>query len=326
MKKLFMFLALSTLLLTACGSKDAKTDKPADTKEAAMTEEKKEEPAKEEGKKVVTATTSFVYDMIYQLAGDLVERQLIIPAGEDPHLYVAKPEDLKKLEDADLVLYHGLHFEGKMVDVLEKLGTVLSKDFPDDKLGKMEEDGETIIDPHFWFDLDLYKLASQNASDALIKLLPEHADEIKKNTEAYLAELTKLDEENKMALEAIPAERRYLITPHDAFNYFSKRYAIEVYAPQGVSTDSEVANKDLDDTVNFIVEHQVKAIFAESTTDPARMEKLKEACKAKGFDVKVVSGEGNELFSDSLAPEGEDGETFVDMYRHNIRLITENLK
>lgn len=318
MKKLFMFLALATMLLTACGSKDAKSDKTTTSKtETTQTDNKK---------KVVTATTSFLYDMVYQLAGDLVERQLIIPAGEDPHLYVAKPEDLKKLESADLVLYHGLHFEGKMVDVLEKLGTELSKGFPDDKLGKMEEDGETIIDPHFWFDLDLYKIASQNAGDALAKLLPEHADQIKKNTEAYLAELTKLDEENKVALEAIPAERRYLITPHDAFNYFSKRYAIEVYAPQGVSTDSEVANKDLDDTVNFIVEHQVKAIFAESTTDPARMEKLKEACKAKGFEVKVVSGEGNELFSDSLAPEGEDGETFIDMYRHNVKLITENLK
>lgn len=318
MKKLFMFLALATMLLTACGSKDAKSDKATTSKtETTQTDNKK---------KVVTATTSFLYDMVYQLAGDLVERQLIIPAGEDPHLYVAKPEDLKKLESADLVLYHGLHFEGKMVDVLEKLGTELSKGFPDDKLGKMEEDGETIIDPHFWFDLDLYKIASQNAGDALVKLLPEHADQIKKNTEAYLAELTKLDEENKVALEAIPAERRYLITPHDAFNYFSKRYAIEVYAPQGVSTDSEVANKDLDDTVNFIVEHQVKAIFAESTTDPARMEKLKEACKAKGFEVKVVSGEGNELFSDSLAPEGEDGETFIDMYRHNVKLITENLK
>lgn len=333
-----MFLALSTLLLTACGGKETKKDMPASTTETSKVEEKKEETTEEKSteekkeetvemkKKVVTATTSFLYDMTKQLAGDLVERQLIIPAGEDPHLYVAKPEDLKKLQSADLVLYHGLHFEGKMVDVLEKLGTNLSKNFPEDKIGKMEEDGETVIDPHFWFDLDLYKMAAQNAGDALVALLPEHADEIKKNTEAYLAELTKLDEENKAAMEMIPAEHRYLITPHDAFNYFSKRYNIEVVAPQGVSTDSEVANKDLDDTVNFIVEHKVKAIFAESTTDPARMEKLKEACKAKGFDVKVVSGEGNELFSDSLAPEGEDGESFVDMYRHNVKLITENLK
>ena len=117
-----------------------------------------------------------------------------------------------------------------------------------------------------------------------------------------------------------------MITPHDAFNYFSRRYGVEVVAPQGVSTDSEVANKDIDKTVDFIVEHKVKAIFAESTTDPARMEKLKEACMAKGFDVKVVSGEGNELFSDSLAPKGQSGDTYIDMYKHNVKLITENLK
>lgn len=310
MRKLFALLALGMVLLTACGNKDAK---PADA-------------GKTEGKKVVTVTTSFLYDMVHQLAGDLVDRQLIIPAGEDPHLYVAKPEDLKKLEEADLVLYHGLHFEGKMIDVLEKKGFAVASTFKDEDLGKMDEDGETIIDPHFWFNTDLYAEAAQNAGAELAKLLPEKKDEIMKNTDGYVAEIKKLDEENKAALESIPAESRYLITPHDAFNYFARRYNIEVVAPQGVSTDSEVANKDLDDTVNFIVEHKVKAIFAESTTDPARMEKLKEACKAKGFDVKVVKGEGNELFSDSLAPEGQDGETYLDMYRHNIKLITENLK
>ena len=82
----------------------------------------------------------------------------------------------------------------------------------------------------------------------------------------------------------------------------------------------------MQDTADFIVEHRVKAIFAESTTDPARMEKLREACAAKGFDVKVVKGENEQLFSDSLAPKGEDGDTYISMYKHNVRLITENLR
>lgn len=277
-------------------------------------------------KKKVTVTTSFLYDMVNQLAGDMVDKELIIPAGEDPHLYVAKPEDLKKISEADMVLFHGLHFEGKMQEVLEKKGYAVASTFPEDKVGKMEEDGETIIDPHFWFDIDLYKEATSNAGAKLSELLPDKKDEIEKNTKAYLEKLTALDEENKKALVEIPESGRYLITPHDAFNYFSRRYNIEVVAPQGVSTDSEVANKDIDKTVDFIVAHRVKAIFAESTTDPARMEKLKEACKAKGFDVKVVRGEGNELFSDSLAPEGQPGDTYIDMYKHNVKLITENLK
>lgn len=327
---------MSMLLFTGCGKKDSdkgsiKTDSASGKASQSATlntnsAKSSDTSSNSTDKKVVTVTTSFLYDMVYQLAGDAVERKLIIPAGEDPHLYVAKPEDLKKIEEADLLLFHGLHFEGKMQEVLEKKGYAVASTFPEDKIGQMEEGGQTVIDPHFWFDIDLYKEATANAAAKLEELLPEKKDEIEQKKTAYLDELTKLDEENKAALNEIPEGSRYLITPHDAFNYFSRRYNIEVVAPQGVSTDSEVANKDIDKTVDFIVEHKVKAIFAESTTDPARMEKLKEACKAKGFDVKVVSGEGNELFSDSLAPEGQSGETYIDMYKHNVKLITENLK
>ena len=124
-------------------------------------------------KKKVTVTTSFLYDMVNQLAGDMVDKELIIPAGEDPHLYVAKPEDLRKIAEADLVLFHGLHFEGKMQEVLEKKGYAVASTFSEDKIGKMEEDGAVIIDPHFWFDIDLYKEATENASAKLSELLPE---------------------------------------------------------------------------------------------------------------------------------------------------------
>ena len=279
-----------------------------------------------DGKKIVTVTTSFLYDMVDNLVGDKVEKEFIIPAGEDPHLYTAKPQDLEKIKKADLLLYHGLHFEGKMVDVLEKKGSAVSRTFKKEDIGEMEEGGKVIVDPHFWFDIKLYKEATKNAAEDLEKLLPEEKESIEKNLESYLAKLDELDKENKEKISSIPEASRYLITPHDAFNYFSRAYNIPVKAPQGVSTDSEVANKDIEDTVNFIVKNKVKAIFAESTTDPMRMEKLKEAVKAKGFDVKVVSGEGKELFSDSLASEGQVGDNYIDMYKHNVDLIVENLK
>ena len=279
-----------------------------------------------DGKKIVTVTTSFLYDMVDNLVGDKVEKEFIIPAGEDPHLYTAKPQDLEKIKKADLLLYHGLHFEGKMVDVLEKKGSAVSRTFKKEDIGEMEEDGKVVVDPHFWFDIKLYKEATKNAAEDLEKLLPEEKESIEKNLESYLAKLDELDKENKEKISSIPEASRYLITPHDAFNYFSRAYNSPVKAPQGVSTDSEVANKDIEDTVNFIVKNKVKAIFAESTTDPMRMEKLKEAVKAKGFDVKVVSGEGQELFSDSLASEGQVGDNYIDMYKHNVDLIVENLK
>lgn len=319
-KKTLIYFILSCFLLSVvgCGASGGQDTQQMGTKAEA--------DGVTDSKKVVTVTTSFLNDMVKQLVGDKVEVQLIIPAGEDPHLYVPQPDDVTKINNADLLLYHGLHFEGKMEDILETKGTAVCKDFTKEEVGKMEENGKEIIDPHFWFDISLYKKATTVAAQSLQELLPEEKDFIQENLDKYLVELDQLQEENKKALENIPKEHRYLVTPHDAFNYFSRSYDIEVVAPQGVSTDSEVASKDLADTANFIVEHKIKAIFAESTTDPARMEKLKESCAAKGFDVTVVHGDGKELFSDSLAPEGQDGDTYITMYRHNIQLISEHLQ
>lgn len=300
-------LVLSIVLLGACQTQSSK--------DASSSE-----------KPVVTVTTSFLYDMVNQLAGDEVKRELLIPAGEDPHLYEAKSSDLKKLQEADLVLYHGLHFEGKMVEALEKTGIAVSKNFNESEIGIMEEDGETMQDPHFWFDIDLYKSAVMVASEELQGLLPKKAAAIKENTDAYLADLDELDAWNKEQLAVIPEKSRYLVTPHDAFNYFARSYGFTLYAPQGVSTDSEVANSDMIETVNLIIEHNIKAIFTESTTNPERMKKLQEAVAAKGGSVEVVAGHGKELFSDSLAPEGEEGETYIDMYKHNTELMVSYLK
>lgn len=283
-------------------------------------------PALQVEKKTVTVTTSFIYDMVNVIAGEKVNLVLIIPHGVDPHLYQAKPEDLKKIQEADLLLYHGLHFEGKMQDILKKAGHAITATFDPGALINMEEDGFEVVDPHFWFDLSLYKEAFSNVRDELIELVPEEKDLFEENAAAYLEELDALHKESVEKLSQINENSRYLITPHDAFNYFSRSYDIEVVAPQGVSTESEVSNADLENTAQFIVDHQIKAIFTESTTNPEKMKKLQEICKSKDFEVTVIHGEGKELFSDSLAPEGEDGDTFIDMFKHNVNLIVENLK
>lgn len=326
MKKRFLllFMLVLSLIFVACSPKTKNKDEQKNTKQTEQKEEKKEE--KKTGKKTVTTTTSFLYDMVNILVGDKVEKQLVIPYGEDPHTYVATPEDLNKLKNADLVLYHGLHFEGKIVEALEKYGVAVAKDFPTNEILTMdEEDGSKVQDPHFWFDLNLYKKALNAAKDQLVKLLPEDKDSIEKNYKDYLGKLDELDKYIKDKLAQIPSESRYLVTPHDAFQYFSRSYKIQVMAPQGVSTDSEVSNSEIEKTAEFIASHKIKAIFAESTTNPERMKKLQEVVKSKGFEVKVVSGEGKELYSDSLAPEGK-ANTFTEMYKHNIDLIVDNLK
>ena len=315
MKK-FIYGLLAVVLMQGCSKSVVKQENT----ETNMTEEMNE-------KLKVTVTTSFLEDMTNVLAGDFVDIELVIPAGEDPHTYEAKPEDYNKLSDADLILYHGLHFEGKMIELLESQnGIAVTSTFDESNLLIMEEEGVTITDPHFWFDVDLYKEAVKNAAEALKEKLPENALTIEENLSAYLKELDELKDFNTKEIGSIPKESRILITPHDAFSYFARQYDIEVKAPQGVSTDAELSTNEMAETADFIVEHKVKAIFAESTTDPARMEKLKESCKAKGFDVMVVSGEGKELFSDSLAPKGEAGDSYIEMVKHNVDLIVSNLK
>lgn len=329
MKRRIISLILALcLILSACQPKKVNDKQKESTGETKVESqgETQGEATKTESKKTVTVTTTFLEDMVKVLAGDKVNIELVIPAGADPHLYEPKPQDLEKLKKADLLLYHGLHFEGKMVEVLEQKGKAVAKDFDKKDLNQIEEDGKTEVDPHFWFDLKLYAKAVEAAKTALVELLPEEKAAIEKNCENYLAELKKLDGEIKEKIAQIPEGSRYLVTPHDAFNYFSKAYKMEVMAPQGISTDSEVANKEIEETAQFIADKKIKAIFAETTTNPDRMKKLQDVVKSKGFDVKVVSGEGKELFSDSLAPKGEKCDNFLDMYRHNVDLIVENMK
>lgn len=320
MKKKILALILIMASLVACSNKkDINND---DTRAKINTKEVTD-------KKTITVTTTFIADMVNELIGDKADIELIIPAGEDPHLYVAKPEDLKKLKDADLVLYHGLHFEGKMVDALEAVGYPITETFDKKDIGQMDEDGETIVDPHFWFDIDLYKEAFTNTANKLKELYKNDEkmqDLIDTNCKKYLSKLDDLNTYVVDRLNELPEDKRYLITPHDAFNYFSRKYDISVMAPQGVSTDSELSNKDLEDTASFIADKKIKAIFAESTTNPERMQKLADIVKSKGFETKVVGGEGQELYSDSLSAKSGEADTYIKMYKHNIDLMVDNLK
>ena len=310
MLKKIMITILTLLSITSCSSNnnDNKPQEEANTNKTSVSESTDQ-------KKTITVTTTFLADMVNELIGDKANVELIIPAGGDPHIYEAKPEDYTKITDADLVLYHGLHFEGKMMDALENSGYAVTSTFSKDKIGEM--------------DLDLYKEAFKNTADKLKELYADDDEMIKvidKNYDRYAKELDDLDQYIKDKLDQLPDEQKYLITPHDAFNYFSRRYDIKVMAPQGVTTESEVSNKDLEDTAQFIADHKIKAVFSESTTNPERMEKLADIVKSKGFETKVVGGDGEELFSDSLAEKGKDGDNYIDMYKHNIDLIVDNLK
>lgn len=273
---------------------------------------------------LVTVTTSFLKDIVTQIAGDTVNIALIIPAGVDPHLYNASAGDLEKILDTDLLLYHGLHFEAQMATALEDYGFAVTRNFSEASLNKVAEDS-TEIDPHYWFNLDLYTQSVNEARDILIETFPEHAETFRANNARYLAELAELDQWITDKLAELPIDQRILVTPHDAFGYLAQMNQFIVYSPQGISTQAEVSNDQIVQTVAFIIEHQVPAIFLDTTSNPQAMEKLKEGVEQFGQEIAIIGGEGAELYADSLAAEGQANDNYIDMYKHNLSIIVDHL-
>lgn len=304
-----LIITILTLMITACSSATESTNTNSDATKPNL-----------------VVTTTFLNDMVAVLEEDVeaFNTELIIPAGEDPHVYEPKASDLKVLTEADVTLYHGLNFEGRMADVLTD-GVSITEGFDTSNLEEMEQDKETVVDPHFWFNLDLYQQAFERVKDTLIKNNPEGENQYEANYEAYIEELNELDQYVSERIQEVPEKSRILVTPHDAFGYLSTAYDMEVHAPQGFSTDSEVSNNQIQKTADMIVDNNVKAIFVETTTNPDRMKRIQEVVASQGSEVELV-GEGNELLSDSLARKGENGDTFLNMYRHNIDIIVAHLK
>ncbi|MGO4927344.1 metal ABC transporter solute-binding protein, Zn/Mn family [Fundicoccus sp. Sow4_F4] len=280
--------------------------------------------AQEESLLKVTVTTSFLEDIVRRIAEDTVDISLIIPAGGDPHLYNASARDLPKILEADLLLYHGLNFEAQMATALEDYGFSVTDNFPKEQLIFVAEDSNE-IDPHYWFNLDLYKQSVIAARDHLMNTFPEHADLYTRNTAEYISELDALGEWIDEQIALLAVDERILVTPHDAFEYFAQMNNFTVYAPQGISTEAEVSNEAIIQTVEFIIEHQIPAIFLDTTSNPQAMEKLQEGVSQLGGEVIVVGSEGNTLYSDSLAASGQANDNYIDMYKHNVSLIVKHL-
>lgn len=272
----------------------------------------------------VAVTTTFLDDMVAVIdeGADAFNTELIIPAGEDPHVYQPKASNLKTIVDSDLLFYQGLNFEGRMADVLND-GIPVAEDFDRTSL-ETEEEGQT--DPHFWFNITLYKQAITIVKEELAAAAPEHEETFQSNLDAYLEALDALDAYVRNRISEIPRGSRILITPHDAFGYLSASYDLDVHAPQGFSTESEVSNNMISQTADLIIERDINAIFVETTTNPDQMKRLEEIVSSRGGTVNVAGNSEDALYSDSLGEAGEPGDTYIGMYKHNIDTIVENLK
>ncbi len=280
----------------------------------------------DEGKIKITSTIGQINDIVKNVGGDHVDSVGLMKSGVDPHLYKASQGDMKKLDEADLIFYNGLHLEGKMVDIFEKMEDekptiAVTKDIPEEEL-LQSEDGYADHDPHVWFDIELWIKATETVTEELSNYDKENADEYKENGEAFIKELQELDQYAEEQIRTIPEQSRVLVTAHDAFGYFGEAYGIKVMGLQGISTASESGSKDVSELRDYLVDNKVKAVFVESSVPKKAIEAVIEGAKEKGHEVKI----GGELFSDAMGEEGTEEGTYLGMVRHNVDTIVNALK
>jgi len=284
------------------------------------------QPDQERSKLKVLATTGMIADLAKNIACDSAEVIAMMGPGVDPHLYKATQGDLSKMRSADIILYNGLHLEGKMGEVLEKLARSKSVMAISDDLERdvLLEDSvfQGNYDPHIWFDVALWSQCIPNVLKTLIEKDSANANYYTKNAERYKERLDSLNSAVENKIGSIPNGKRILITAHDAFSYFGRAYGIDVRGLQGISTVSEFGLRDRVDLIDFIVDRQVNAIFVETSVSEKNILSIVEGCKFKGHDLTI----GGNLYSDAMGAEGTEQGTYVGMVEHNVNTIVEALK
>ncbi len=274
----------------------------------------------------VVATTSLVADLARQIGGERVRVTSLMGPGVDPHLFKASEGDVTRMAGADLVLYGGLHLEGRLSHVLERLSergipcVAVTSGIPKERL-IWPDASATSPDPHVWHDVALWMEAARTTCAVLSQLDPAGAEGYAARCQATLEELARLDAEVRERLRAIPPERRVLVTAHDAFAYLGRAYDLEVRGIQGISTVAEAGVRDIQDVADLIVKRGIPAIFVETSVSPRVIEALQAAVRARGFDVQV----GDALLSDALGDPGTPEGTYVGMMRHNVAALVRGL-
>ncbi len=271
----------------------------------------------------VVATTTIVADLVRQVGGDRVAVDCLMAPGIDPHSYKATPRDADRLARAELVVASGLHLEGKLADLLAKLGRrvrvlAVADALPVDKL---LDAGAGVHDPHVWFDAALWSGCVPPVVETLSALDPDGTAAYRASGTAYVERLLALDAEMRERLAAIPRERRVLVTAHDAFRYFGRAYDVEVVGVQGTSTEAEAGLGDVNRLVDLVVTRNIPAVFVETSVSDRNVAALREGAAARGHAMAI----GGRLHSDSIGGPQGGAATLEGAIRENVEAIVAGL-
>jgi manganese/zinc/iron transport system substrate-binding protein len=272
----------------------------------------------------IVVTTGMVADLVEHVGGQHVTVTPLMGEGVDPHLYKASSGDVSRLNQADMVVYSGLHLEGRMGDVLARLARrkpafAVTDGLDHERLLKV---GPNQFDPHVWFDVGLWAECLSRVETELVGFDPAHEADYRHEAAAYRQELAELDKWCRDQIASIPIERRVLVTAHDAFHYFGRAYDIEVKAIQGISTQAEAGVSQINGLVDFISQKKIKAVFVETSVSERNIRALIEGCDNQGHHVEI----GGQLFSDAMGKLGTPDSTYAGMVRHNVDTIRRALE
>ncbi len=267
----------------------------------------------------IATTVGMIGDVTREIVGDKAEVTNIIGEGVDPHVYKPTKGDIDTLQSASLILYNGVHLEGKMGEVLEnrtKAGTHVTAVAEGLSNYQYLEN-----DPHLWMDVSAWSLVAKNIQTSLADFDQNNKAYYEERLTTYQATLVELDAYAQKSLASIPESQRVLVTAHDAFSYLGRAYDLEVRGIQGISTESEAGIQEINKLVSYLVDNKIPAVFVESSVSEKSVKALIEGAAARGHKVVI----GGELFSDAMGEAGTYEGTYLGMIDHNVTLITRAL-
>ena len=281
--------------------------------------------SQDSGKLKVVATNSIIADITKNIAGDKIDLHSIVPVGKDPHEYEPLPEDIKKTSQADLIFYNGINLETggnawftKLVDNAKKKE---NKDY------YAVSDGVDIIylegqnekgkeDPHAWLNLENGIIYAQNIAKRLSEKDPKNKETYEKNLKDYTAKLEALDKEAKEKFNSIPEDKKMIVTSEGCFKYFSKAYKVPSAYIWEINTEEEGTPDQIKNLVTKLRATKVPSLFVESSVDDRPMKTV-----SKDTNIPVYA----KIFTDSVAEEGEEGDSYYAMMKYNLDKIAEGL-
>lgn len=285
---------------------------------------KKQQETTEAIKPQVVATTAMIGDLVHYIAQDKVAVTILIKGQIDPHSYELVKGDLAKLKQANVVFYQGLGLEhgASLVAYLKSaknavaVGKVLEKNHPDQLI---YQDGA--LDPHVWLDMDLWKQIVPTIKDQLIAIAPENRDYFEKNALELALKMEEVDQNILKLLAQVPNNKKYLVTSHTAFSYFTRRYLSQGepwhtrhMAPEGLAPEAQISLYDIEKVVSYITTYGIDVIFTESNVSQDAINKIIDVCLKSGHKIKCAD---SPLFGDALF----DQKGYLDMMWHNATLL-----